>query len=91
MAGRDLCLPHFLTGRASHGTTALTGGRGDDWEETNRLATQLLANKVAARLEEASRGDGLLELARQVTRSWWCKLSKSCEGSMNRVVFFKLH
>ena len=64
-------LPHLLTGRTSHGDTALPGGRGDDWEETVRLATQLWACGVAARLEEAARGDGLLELARAVKRSWW--------------------
>jgi hypothetical protein len=62
--------------------------RGWSWEETNRLATQLLAGVVAARLEEASRGDGLLELAREVTQSWWCKLGKTCEVSMIRVFFY---
>ena len=39
---------------------------GGDREEAARLATQLWAGGVAARLEEAARGDGLLELAREV-------------------------
>ena len=62
----------------------MSGGRGDDWEETVRLATQLWAGGVAVRLEEAARGDGLLELAREVMRNWWCTLGKSFGGSMIR-------
>ena len=79
-AGRERGLSHLLTGRWSHGTTALPGGRGDNWEETVRLATQLWARGVAARLEEAARGDSLLELTREVTLSWWCTLCKSFPG-----------
>ena len=83
-AGREPGLPHLLTGRTSHGTTGLPGGRGDDSEKTVRLATQLWAGGVAARLEEAARGYGLLELDKEVTWSWWCTLGKSCGGSMIR-------